>query len=246
MYDPDWAFGDDGLLERADHYFDQKRVDAMGSGAELTQQKIPQGENDKYLEPGTDEYNDALIDARYADWAKSHLEKSVGYQNWFDKNITKKSADFLLGWGKSKADEIWGDQQFYQATSSVFESMGNILTMWGFTKLASKSGVFTQTGIQALSNTYFASSVFGSLWQDAINGGASYNDAFTYATGHAVLETLTEQIGGFTPGGSASASKKVFNNLRTKGWMGIIKEGIQNGLDEGFEELVSEFALEQV
>ena len=216
VFDPKWAFGEDGIIAQNHENADFVRsyaIEGRAIAGHNAQQEV--------------------IDNQYFDVTKNYLQGSVGVQNWVEDNITGKVADSLLGKGNNKAQEIYGEKEWFQTLSGVSESMGNILAMWGISAIGAKAGL-SQPQVKVLANGYFASSVFGNMYQDAINDGYNLNDAFTYATGHAMMETLVEQTGGFKPGANPLSIKK---RIAEKGWMGIFKDAFA----EGVEEVQSEY-----
>ena len=228
FFDPKWALGKDGVIEKLADQWDIQRV--------LTLKGVKPGDISLYEGVFDPEKNQKIVDDRYYDGVESYLKGSVRWQNFIEEKITDPAVHSVFGQGKDKAMELYGEKEWYQTLSSVSNSVGNILAMWGVTALAKSvlGPTATPAQIKAVGTTYFFSSTFANSYQDAINNGTGLNDAFTFALGQSMMETLLENMGGKKTGEDPT---DVYNRLKDKGMMGILKEA----RDEGIEELASEF-----
>ena len=238
FFDPKWAFGEDGVIEQWTETADGARVGILTGNTGFSDYAYnrsftPMKELISLTDP---EKNQQMVDDRYYDGVENYLKESVKVQNWIEENITDPIAGLVFGKGKNKAMELYGDKEWYQAVSSTSQSIGNILAMWGIGALAKAAlgPAATPAAVKGIGTTYFFASTFGKSYQEAINNGAGLNDAFTYATGQAMMETLLEQFGGFKPGEDPVG---IFKRLQEKGITGVLL----GGLNEGIEELGSEF-----
>lgn len=104
---------------------------------------------------------------------------------------------------------------------------------------------------QVLSSSLLFTSAFGGASEEAINSGASYNEALTYATLSATTELLIEKafsgIAGFGEGWAddliSYVPDKVLEaaNLTDNLAAQITKQMITNGIGEGVEEIATDF-----
>lgn len=233
----DWAFGQEGLIDDiADLAMVGRALTATrGTGADASYAEQAFGPNAN-LDAAADRARENVVDKRYYDATKQWIQGSVDVQNWVNKNfIIPPINEFVFGWAKNNTDAAFGDEAWYQGFKGTAESIGNIIASWGVAKIAGKIGL-SQVGQQIASSAYFAGSIFGNSFNEAYTNGASIQDAYTYATGVALTETVIEQIGGFKPGEWAGES--LFTFLTKPGtWRTILKEANS----EGWEEVASQF-----
>ncbi len=225
FFDPKWAFGEGGIIEKNAEIADIHRVNILEGSIFKTDAIF-----------NSQEKNQQIVDDRYYQGVENYIKESVNVQNFIDEKIIAPTVGFVFGGGKNKAMEFFGEETWYQAISSSAESIGNILAMWAVGGIAKKvlGPMATPANIKAVGTTYFFSSTFAKSYQEAINNGTGLNDAFTYATGQAMMESVLEELGGFKPG---EDPKGVFKWLQEKGITGVL----QNAAEEGIEELLSEF-----
>ena len=240
----DWAFGEDGLVDTiADSAAILRAASASGlldpfanrgginqlQGANINSQIF--GGN---IDAAADNARE-LIDNRYYEGTKQWISGSVAAQDWINKNfIIPPINEFIFGWGEDRTSELWSDQTWYQSAQGTFESVGNIFASWGVARLAGQMGL-SKVGQQVAASSYFAGSIFGNSFNDAFNNGASIQDAYTYAAGTAITETLVEQFGGFKPGDFfGEGFFKAFTKAGTWGQL------IKNAVDEGLEEVAAQ------
>lgn len=109
----------------------------------------------------------------------------------------------------------------YEIYAGTLESIGRMIPSITITALTggSSAGVLASSG-------YFYATTYGQSFNEAINKGLTIEDANLYATQIAGIETLTEQIGGFTFSG------------------GIGKDILSNVINEGIEEVIAEMATD--
>jgi|LSQX01.1.fsa_nt_gb hypothetical protein len=111
----------------------------------------------------------------------------------------------------------------HELMSGVLESVGRMIPSIALTYLSGGSAI----GILA-SSSYFYATTYGQSFNEAIEKGVSIYDANQYATQIAMVETMTEQIGGFQFGS------------------GIGSNVAESVLNEGMEEFIAEMATSQV
>src|SRR5690606_2119041 len=122
---------------------------------------------DKQYKGMTDE---EIVNSRYSDEFREHIQGSLEVKNWIKNNITDKyfANASTLGLG-SVADEytqnLWGDSNVYQMLAGSFESIGSILVSWALAKVAKQYGMSAE-GAKALSSAYFAANVFGGSFEE--------------------------------------------------------------------------------
>jgi hypothetical protein len=174
------------------------------------------------------------IDKRFYDETKKFSDKITNVQEWTTKNISEPVADFSTYNRKDDADLKFSDNDWYQMMNGVGESVGKIAASWGMSKLSAKLGM----NAKAVGSTYFAASIYGKSFKEAIDNGASMQDSHTYATGIALTETILENLGGTTPSGIQNSAKKNIIDRIIKNEK--ISNIIKNMIEEGFEEIGSE------
>ena len=230
FFNPEWAFGKGGVSEDIAKHADQARVGILQG--DFNNQSLLANQ---YMF-NSPEQNQQIVDDRYYDGVANWLKGSVEVQNFIEEKITDPTAHAIFGKGKDKATEMYGDEMWYQTLSGVSNSVGNILAMWGVSAVAKSALGKTATvgQIKAVGTTYFFSSTFGKMYQEAINNGAGLNDAYTFALGNAMMETLLEQTGGFKAGENPTG---IFKRLKEKGITGIFKDAFDEGLEEVYSEL---------
>ena len=189
---------------------------------------------------------------RSAEWYKDAEENYEKYKQFLDQDYNpdyKKAIDLvdsIKGFAdkltdnkfvkditfKTKADELYGQYDWYQQINGVISSMAAVLTA----KYTSK--FIKDPNIAAIyANGYFGIQIFGNAFSEARQNGATIQDAYTYAYANAALETLIENIGGATPSGKIKVIPSDFNE-----WFRFAKTVLKSAAAEGVEEIVSEFA----
>lgn len=103
--------------------------------------------------------------------------------------------------------------------NETFESMGRMIPAIAVSYLG-----LSPEMAKGISSSYFFASSFGGAMGDALEKGASLQDAYNYAYGIAAIETLTEQIGGVQFG------------------EGLPGEFVSSAISEAIEEAISEMA----
>lgn len=221
----DWAFGEGGVIEDVSNIANSVRVSQL-------QGTIP---NTNINDENNNEKNKEILSNYWYDGYEETVRGSVAVQNWIKSNITDPTASFLAnanpmgvaGITHQRAENAFADSEFFNAAMSSFESIGNILVSMALSKMGTKAGMSAaQAGL--VSQAYFASTVFGKSFQEAINNGASINDAYTYATSNALMETALENLGGFTPSGSSG----VFSKISSSNWGTMLSNFVEEGLEE--------------
>ncbi|MDA3932049.1 MAG: hypothetical protein PF513_04860 [Tenericutes bacterium] len=230
-FDPEWAFGEGKVLE-------QNADIANVSRSMILNQEKGQSFNENFEKSVGDSTEDPKeqIQDRYYKTTQDYLKGSVGVQNWVEENVTKEFSGWIAGGQEEIAQDLYSDSRLFETAVGVSESMGNIVAMWGVSALAKNvMPNATPAQVNMISNAYFASSVFGKMYQEAINNGANYNDAFIYATGQSMMETLVEQTGGFK-GSDGSGALSIWNKIKSKGISGITKDAFEEGMEEVYSE----------
>ncbi len=250
----EWAYGakgEGGTVGDINNYFNSLRAGVLrgdllsnksegqlGGSSDLNQIAIITGQKasapalDKKLVEGrwvTDESqltsntydNDFGSDEQRYKYYQKVLE-AVGDNFERNQNVDKVTL-------KPQYDAAFGDEKWYKFEDDLFTNLGRMIPVLGLAYLSggmSAGGYTTGATIaSALSTGFFGSMVYGQSFEQAVENGASINDAYTFAMGNMLLEMGTEQIGGFKLGEIPFAS--------AKNMIGI-------GLEEGLEEFVAE------
>ena len=184
----------------------------------------------------------------FYDFKVGLLEKGdkryFGDTDWLPSDSPDRPENHILPFASdiiSRVDDIaskmyWKDDIFapymqdnevmskaHQLYSGVLESVGRMIPSIALTYLSGGSSI----GILA-SSSYFYATTYGQSFNEAIEKGVSIYDANQYATQIAMVETMTEQIGGFQFGSGIGSN---------------IAESV---LNEGMEEFIAEMATSQV
>ena len=188
---------------------------------------------------------------RSAEWFKDAEENYEKYKTYLDENYNKDfraAVDFVnsvkLGvdkfidsklvqdlTGETKANEVYGQFEWYQQLKGTVSSMGAVIASAYIGKFISDP-----TLAAAVSNSYFGVQVFGNSFAEARENGATMQDAYTYAYANAAIESIIENIGGYKPGGAKNILPTDFN-----AFIRGIKTVVKSGVEEGVEEIASEF-----
>ena len=158
----------------------------------------------------------AIEDAQYA------KEEEAFYEDWFKKSVLGSNEFFNKLYAEDPFAPYMDNQTAYAVLSGTFQSIGRLVPSIIATSAGQEEGL---TGMaQTLSASYFYTTTYGQAMNEALNKGLSIQDANVYAKGSAMIETLTEQIGGFKFG------EKIAGNIT------------ENFLNEALEEVISELA----
>lgn len=145
----------------------------------------------------------------------------------------------VVGILKSKDyEQLMQDDEIFKTFNSTAQAIGGILSMWTMAKVGGKLGL-SKSGQAALSNTYFASSVFGQSFDEALTNGASMQDAYTFGVGNALMEVALENMAGFLPTGelkTTGLTKALSKIVGSK-----VSKVISSVVGEGLEEVGAEF-----
>jgi len=251
----EWAYGKDGkggLIEYNAEKANQFRVNFLeGNGAKNYDLLFEKNEGWQKQELFSDDYttpNERNKEKLEERWKKEtptgNLTTDVAQgfdssHDYFRSNLYQDLLTFVdkAGWVKENIigkatfkEELYeraGNTKFYEISNSVFENIGRLIPVMLMSYMGKNANI-PPTQLKTMSSLYFGSSVYGMSFEEALNNGASMNDAHTYAFGNMTLELLTEEIGGFRPGQKMDTSsfRSVFNNMK----------------EEAFEEMVAEFA----
>jgi len=251
----EWAYGKDGkggLIEYNAEKANQFRVNFLeGNGAKNYDLLFEKNEGWQKQELFSDDYttpNERNKEKLEERWKKETptgnftTDVAQGFDSshdYFRSNLYQDLLTFVdkAGWVKENIigkatfkEELYeraGNTKFYEISNSVFENIGRLIPVMLMSYMGKNANI-PPTQLKTMSSLYFGSSVYGMSFEEALNNGASMNDAHTYAFGNMTLELLTEEIGGFRPGQKMDTSsfRSVFNNMK----------------EEAFEEMVAEFA----
>lgn len=189
---------------------------------------------------------------RSAEWFKDAEENYEKYKTYLDENYDaniRKAVDFVnelkIGvdkfidskfvqdiTGETKANEIYGQFEWYQQLKGITSSMAAVIAGRYIGKFISDP-----TLASAVSNSYFGVQIFGNSFAEARENGATMQDAYTYAYANAAIETIIENIGGYKPGGAKTVLPTDFN-----AFIRGVKIVTKSAVEEGIEEIASEFA----
>lgn len=127
--------------------------------------------------------------------------------------------------------------EFAQFSRGVSQSIGRMLPSIAIAMLTGKitkglnvEAVRTISAIvKFVSNLYFAGSVFGQSMEQAINSGANYDDAITFAYGNALSEMAIENLSGVIIG----------EEITVDSFRGLFKQALSEAGEEALAELGS-------
>lgn len=226
--DTDWAFGEDGAQRSLEKFANEKIIGSALQAADLQTDRFmafSKSQTGQYDNESIKQYIDDKWDpnevtskmiqgsAAFSQWTKRNLDKTLG--SVFDKAIAERGTA--------------GSKLYQKFLEPIAGSIGRIIPAVAL-NVVSKGASSAQlaAAINSLAKIYFVSNVYGGATSEAIENGASFNDAHLYGLSSALLETGTEYLGGFIPGGD-----NVVKNL-----LGVLK----NAGTEGIEEFIAELA----
>lgn len=139
--------------------------------------------------------------------------------NFIKKDLTQNSLDYVLGRGdveKGRKVQEQADVNSYitnkdlagQVVSAVGGQVPTILA----SGIAKDSGL-SDKGVETVNKLTFGSKVYGNSMEEALNNGASFKDATTYAVGSSAVEIASEWLTGGIPG---TNGKGALDNLAGK------------------------------
>lgn len=139
--------------------------------------------------------------------------------NFIKKDLTQNSLDYVLGRGdveKGRKVQEQADVNSYitnkdlagQVVSAVGGQVPTILA----SGIAKGSGL-SDKGVETVNKLTFGSKVYGNSMEEALNNGASFKDATTYAVGSSAVEIASEWLTGGIPG---TNGKGALDNLAGK------------------------------
>lgn len=139
--------------------------------------------------------------------------------NFIKKDLTQNSLDYVLGMGdveKGRKVQEQADVNSYitnkdlagQVVSAVGGQVPTILA----SGIAKGSGL-SDKGVETVNKLTFGSKVYGNSMEEALNNGASFKDATTYAVGSSAVEIASEWLTGGIPG---TNGKGALDNLAGK------------------------------
>ncbi len=161
------------------------------------------------------------IETHTFDWARNFSTSVAQGGTWFKNNVSPVISKIISPEGvvidNLEQNEVG---EFFSGT---MESIGRMIPAIVATYFGDSTALAS-----AVSQIYFFSSSFGSGFSEAIERGATLEEAYTYAYGMASVETLTEQIGGIEIG------------KLLPGGGNLVMDIISAGVAEGMEEVMSE------
>ena len=247
LFDPDsnqakWYDENMGRFQMTRNVFNRIRVDGIEKVIEDTYKatRDPYStdlNNAPWFDP--DDYYKNKAEERWNPNVKLFLEEFSYHNAKQSEEVSENFSQIVtLELGQRGAEAFAGSKTF-GFLSDISSSIGNILLTHQIGKIAAHYNL-TAPQIETLTSAYFASTVFGNAFQEAINNGASINDAYTYAVGNAALETAMENVGGITPSGLLP--KKVLDSRIYKRMLGSsFNQILKSAISEGLEEVGSEF-----
>lgn len=139
--------------------------------------------------------------------------------NFIKKDLTQNSLDYVLGRGdieKGRKVQEQADVNSYitnkdlagQVVSAVGGQVPTILA----SGIAKGSGL-SDKGVETVNKLTFGSKVYGNSMEEALNNGASFEDATKYAVGSSAVEIASEWLTGGIPG---TNGKGALDNLAGK------------------------------
>ena len=212
---------DEGRGSYRDIYTDgtQQQVQSTSPRAGFETKQVATGtQNADYIKD--------YINSRYNedDFSTKAIAKIIETNSWYQNNIVKPI-------GEQGAFE--SDPLYKQYVEPAAQSIGRLIPAVALSFISPKAG--TEAGAKALgafAKGYFVTNVYGRAYQEAIEGGATANDAHIYAVGNAGLELGTEMIGGFVPGQfSPKSFASVLKNIGTETIEELIAEVAGPGLE---------------
>lgn len=165
------------------------------------------------------------IDDRYKneDYV-NFIGETIKSNNWFQENIVKPLNE--------KGDQYY-PPEYKQWVEPALNSIGRLIPSVALSFVSPKAGAKgLATTLAGLSKAYFVSNTYGASYREAVNAGASLNDAHIYAVGNAGLELGTEMIGGWVPGQfSPKSMSSVLKNIGTETFEEMLAELAGNSLN---------------
>lgn len=268
--DPEWAYGSNGKLARDADMFNQLRASVLkgtsdtllnpdlltSMSASVSPSEAERLVNERYYKTAEEAIEKIgsmqnWLDKNVVDNISNMLTfdlKHYGDEQYGDSQFYNA----ILGTSESIGNilAIWA--LGHLAKSGKLTNPSTAKAVAGTTDAVSQfviGGTFSQVGaalgmsaeaVQALTSVTFASSIFGRSFQEAMDKGSDIQDAYTYALGIAAVETMTENIGGFKTTGPdlMTAETSIYTKLLGQKWGDVIA----NSFEEGFEEVVAEYA----
>lgn len=219
-------------LNLAGQIFTDMRMDMLKpQGNQFT---MPRG---FMYDPHREEQDKQVLEDRYYDWTKSSISGVNTAGVWFRDKLAEPIGKIVgsvgtlglgnIGEGYEARSEYEKVGQFFASSA---ESMGRMIPsiIATYTIGAGEAENAMQVA-EMIGKIYFFSSTFGGAMQEAIEKGASINDAYTYAYSNALIETLAEEA--FDVFGGVGFGKELPSNFLTA--------GISEGMEEVLSELVS-------
>jgi len=235
-----WApLGDEDAIEtwgaQASQWVeDTVNTEIIGRALEIEKYKEQayEGKSSLYQSPNQvkSEFDDPdfmrkYIDDRYKneDYV-NFIGDTIQYNNWFQENIAKPLGE--------QGDQYY-PPEYKQWVEPALNSIGRLIPSVALSFVSPKAGAKgLATTLAGLSKAYFVSNTYGASYREAVNAGASLNDAHIYAVGNAGLELGTEMIGGWVPGQfSPKSMSSVLKNIGTETFEEMLAELAGNSLN---------------
>lgn len=201
-----WAYDPStGFIPQMNKNMNRLRVNVLEGENILTNSNL----NEEYRSTYNDEYvsqsDKQKLDAR---WQTEEIDGNKHEEFREDTfQMLKEAVNRTSYWKeivngitlKNKIQEEAGDTKLNKFIEPVFESIGRLIPSIVLGKMASTGGVHSQA-LATSAKAWFASSVYGQSFEEAVKNGASMQDAYTYAFGNMALELATEQMFGLKLG----------------------------------------------
>lgn len=205
-----------------------RTIGAMALGESIPELRY----QDRETEFDNSDYIKQYINERHdPNSASSVVKRGMTSANkWYQNNIVEPMFKNVLD--KTVSRSFAGD--FYnQYVEPAAQSIGEIVPAMLMTMKGSKASSARVGEIfNNLGRAYFASNVYGRSYQEAVESGATENDAHLYGISNAGLEMTTEYFGGFVPGKPLSQSyKSVLKSIASEGLEEFVAEVAQPGLN---------------
>lgn len=149
-------------------------------------------------------------------------------KKFFDGFIDNEIVEYITG--NDIAKELYKNNELYQAFVGTISSIAAVITSRFIAKI-------TPVENRAFyGQVVFGAQILGNTFTEAMEQGANIRDAWQFAVVNALIETGIEQLGGANFGGNGLPKITDFDAVTR-----FFKTVGKNAVEEGFEEIASEF-----
>lgn len=174
-------------------------------------------------------------------WDKTGMQNNLEKQSINGSIIKENNIGGQIAYGL-------GQQGVRIAEGALLSGGANIGKVDGLDNLSKFEKIGVQLAIDAPSNVAMYASSYGSGYEQALQEGATTNQAEKYARGSAAIEFATEMMTGGIPGTNGKGfldygAEKVINKITQKASSKVANIALKYGyhiIGEGFEEAMSE------